>query len=50
MKDPLLTTIDDLSISNIVKEHYKKCMLEGGLCRRGIEFAVKILTQKPRKI
>ena len=50
MKDPLLTAIDDIPVSDIVKKHYKKCMLEGGLCRRGIEFAVKILTQKPRKI
>jgi hypothetical protein len=49
MDDPLLKTIEDLPISNYVKNHYKKCVEQGGLCRRGIEFAVKIFTTRPRK-
>ena len=49
MVDPLLEKIDELPISNYVKNHYKKCVGEGGLCRRGIEFAVKVFTLRPRK-
>ena len=49
MDDPFLKTIDELPISDYVKKHYKKCVEQGGLCRRGIEFAVKIFTTRPRK-
>ena len=49
MKDPLIEIIEELPISNYVKNHYKKCVEEGGLCRRGIEFAAKVFTLKPRK-
>lgn len=49
MVDPLLEKIDELPISDYVKNHYKKCVGEGGLCRRGIEFAVKVFTLRPRK-
>ena len=49
MDDPLIKIIDDLEISDYVKKHYKKCLEQGGLCRRGIELATKVLTARPRK-
>jgi len=49
MEDPLIKIIDDLEISDYVKNHYKKCVDQGGLCRRGIEFAAKVFTLRPRK-
>ena len=47
--DDFLKTINDLPISNTIRQHYRKCFEQGGLCRRGVEFAIKIASLKPRK-
>ena len=48
--DPLIKQVEELSVGEYVKEHYKKCIQQGGFCRRGIEFMVKILNQPPKKM
>ena len=49
-EDPLIKQVEELSVADYVKEHYKKCIKQGGFCRRGIEFMVKILNQPPKKM
>ena len=48
--DPLIKQVEEMKLGEYVKEHYKKLIEEGGFHRRGIEFMVKILTQRPRKM
>jgi len=49
-EDPLIKQIEQLKLGEFVKKHYKNLIEEGGYHRRGVEFMVKILTQKPRKM
>ena len=48
-RDPFMKELENLDISDYVKNHYRKCLEQGGFCRRGIEFAIKVLTLRPRK-
>ena len=48
--DLLIKQVEELNLGEYVKEHYKKCIQQGGFCRRGIEFMVKILNQPPKKM
>ena len=34
--DPLIKQVEELSVGDYVKEHYKKCIKQGDFCRRGI--------------
>ena len=48
--DPFIKQVEELSVGDYVKEHYKKCIQQGGFCRRGIDWMVKILNQPPKKM
>ena len=48
--DPLIKQVEEMKLGEYVEQHYKKLIEEGGFHRRGIEFMVKILTQRPRKM
>jgi hypothetical protein len=49
-EDTLIKQVEQLKLGEFVEKHYKNLIEEGGYQRRGIEFMVKILTQKPRKM
>ena len=49
-EDPLIKQVEEMNLGEYVEKHYKKLIEQGGFQRRGIEFMVKILTQKPRKM